>query len=59
MQSRDSQQSLRILTFRSLKWRNCLTTVRVEHVISISLGTVKYNHPFSSEVSPFSFGNHF
>lgn len=62
MQSRDSQQfqqGLRILTFKSLKWRNCPTTLRVEHVIRISLGTVKYNHPFSSEDSPFSFGNHF
>lgn len=62
MQNRDSQQfqqGLEILTFKSLKWRNCPATVRMEHVIRISFGMVKRSHPFSSEGSPFSFGNHF
>lgn len=56
MQNGDSQQfqqGLGILTFKSLKWRNCPTTVRMELVIRISLGTVKHTHPFSSEGSPF------
>ena len=62
MQNRDRQQfqqGLGILTFKSLKWRNCPATVRMEHLIRISLGTVKYTHPFSSEGSPFSFGKYF
>lgn len=62
MQNRDSQQlqrGLGILTFKSLKWRNCPATLRTEHVRKISLGVVKYTHSFSSEGSPFSFGNHF
>lgn len=62
MQNGDSQQfqqGLGLLTFKSLKWRNSPTTVRMELVIRISLGTVKYTHPFSSKGSPFSFGNHF
>lgn len=52
-------KGLGILTFKSLKWRNCPTTIRKEHVIRVHLGLVKSTHPFSSVQSPFSFGNHF
>lgn len=61
MQNRNSQQfqrGLGVITFKSLKRRNCPATVRVEHVISIYFGMVNCPHPFSSESSPFSFGNH-
>lgn len=48
-------KGLGIPTFKSLKWRNCPTTVRKEHVIRVYLGLVKYSHPLSSVESPFSF----
>lgn len=52
-------KGLGILTFKSLKWRNCPTTIRMEHVIRVYLGLVKYTHPISSVETPFAFGNHF